>query len=117
MDIVKQFEERVAQVRDDDFANVAFNQILQGSNSYYEIRPTLAIGVSGQPYSTYGIFNVQTGVMETESRQLPAAKEWVQALTAMVKGEPLPQLNAVHPMSEDYEDDEEEGEQQELPLH
>ena len=115
MDNTSKFMEMVDDVALEAFGEVKFGLILDGSNSLYEIRPTIAFGMSGKPYTTYGIFNVATGVMETESRQLPAAKEWVQALSAMLKGQPMPQLNSVHPMSD--EDDEEEGEQQELPLH
>ena len=109
----KGIKEWVDQIVCDDLEEVEFGKVLDGSNSFYEIRPTFAFGMSGKPYSTYGIFNAETGVMETETRQYPAAKEWVVALTAITKGE---EVNSalIHRMSDD--EDEEEV-QPELPLH
>lgn len=109
----KGINEWVDQIICDDIEEVEFGKVLDGSNSHYEIRPTFAFGMSGKPYVTYGIFNAETGVMETETRQYPAAKEWVIALTAVLKGE-RPDTSMVVPMSD--EDEEEDG-QPELPLH
>lgn len=112
MDTVSTVSMRADNVIASDMDSVEFGKVLDGSNSTYEIRPTCAFGMSGKPYVTYGIFNVATGVMETETRQHPAAKEWVTALTAMSKGEPVA-TTLVRPI----EDDDEEDVQSELPLH
>lgn len=106
----KKFFANTEEIFEEQIKGVEFGKVLTGSNSYYELRPSLAFGVSGMPYTTYGIYNVETGVMETESRQLGAAKEYVSALTSILKGEPV-MTSMVRPMS-----DEEEEELQQLPL-
>lgn len=78
-----------------EFNKLALGEDLAGSNSEFAIRPTFAVNENQEPISVYGIFNRTTGVRETETRQYSAAKEWVQALTAVAKGEPLPGLSRV----------------------
>jgi hypothetical protein len=112
-----QFRDFIDSIRKEDFEKVPFGKVLDGSNSTYEIRPTVAMGMSGEPYVTYGIFSVDTGVMETESRQYPAAREWVEGLTALLKGQPMPNTQFVQRAIDDEEEDEEDGRQEELPLH
>jgi len=65
--------------------------IKDGSNEHFYIKPTYADQYGGLPMVVYGIFNRHTGVMEADTRQLTAAKEWVNALTRITReGPPVP---------------------------
>ena len=82
--------------------DVRFGDELEGGNELFSIRPALVVERSGQPIAVYGVYNRETGVRETETRQYHAAKEWVKALKMAANGEIMPGLA----LEEDEEDEE-----------
>jgi len=76
---------RMTELEQINFDDVIF------SNEHYEVRPTIMVTGSGEPFSAYGVFNKNTGVMEADSRQYPAAVQWAKALEKLTNR--LPQLD------------------------
>lgn len=67
------------EVKSTEFMSVDFDTILYKGEKYY-IKPTICFTVIGEPYPCYGIFNKTTHIMESDTRQYPAALQWVRAL-------------------------------------
>jgi hypothetical protein len=80
------------EVACDDAEAVDFKSILEDqSNDQFYVKPTFVDQYGGIPSVVYGIYNRKTGVMEADTRQLSAAKEWVDALTRIAnEGPPIP---------------------------
>ena len=62
-----------------------FDTELEGSNSKFAIIPTVVSDNDCMPTAVYGIYNRETGVRETETRQHGAAKLWTEALANPAK--------------------------------
>jgi hypothetical protein len=65
---------------------------LEGSTEEFVIIPTILREHADTYVVVYGIYNARTGVRETETRQLQAAKDWAKGLTKMAKGGAMPGL-------------------------
>lgn len=54
-------------------------------NALYQVVPTIAITLAGEPIVKYGVFNKETGVMEADAHQIIAARSWCEALAKALK--------------------------------
>lgn len=77
----------------DEIKDLDFNEVLDENENFY-IQPTIVIERSGQMIAVYGIYNKNTGIRESESRQFGGAQEWMRVLnnSAMGVQEDLPGL-------------------------
>jgi hypothetical protein len=93
------------EVTDRDIEDIDFcGDPLEGSTEEFVIIPTI-LQESGETYlAVYGIYNVRTGMRETETRQYNAAKEWAKALTKTAKGGALPGLEPEVPTGSTVEE-------------
>lgn len=66
-------------VKSGELMSIDFDSILYKGEKYY-VKPTICFTVIGEPYPAYGIFNKTTHIMESDTRQYPAALQWVRAL-------------------------------------
>ncbi len=72
--------EWISGVKLAELKRVDFSAIVHTEDGY-EVRPTIALSLSGEPMTKYGVFNTLTGVMEGESCQFVTAREWAKALS------------------------------------
>lgn len=80
----------VEEVKSEEFDAIRFDDVLY-FGEYYYVKPTMSIAMTGEPYPAYGIFNSETGIMEADTRQYPAALQWANALDRLAK-EGMPDL-------------------------
>lgn len=89
----KSIEDIARFVLERDISAVDFDAPpLKGSTELFEIRPTLVQEGPKQYLPVYGIYNIETGIRESEIRQYVAAKDWCKTLTAIAKGGEMPGL-------------------------
>lgn len=71
-------EVKAAELEAVDFDSVVYE------NAHFEVVPTIALAISGEPVVKYGVFNKETCVMEADAHQLITAKSWCDALAKAV---------------------------------
>lgn len=92
MELTSELRNEVSAALEDEWHRARINVPIEGGNDSFEIRPCFAFTGAGDPFVAYGVFNKATGIREAETVQYSAAKQWVEALTRIAKGEEMPGL-------------------------
>lgn len=86
MKLSNQMQDMFDLVAQDEWERIDVVTHLPGSNSSFYIKPTPIVGMSGFPVIRYGVFNADTNIMEADTNQYEAAKQWVDELTRIQQG-------------------------------
>ena len=70
----------IDEVKSAELNNVDYDTPVYETDKY-QVVPTIALSLAGEPMTKYGIFNKETGVLEAEASQLITAKGWATSLT------------------------------------
>lgn len=91
--VKKDVQRLIDNIRQREFFKINFDDVpLRGSTDLYDIRIAILREPAGDFLPVYGIYNKETGLRETETRQFKGAQDWAKSLTAVAKGGQLPGL-------------------------
>jgi hypothetical protein len=84
MKFSKEFVQYVEDSLSSQMDDIKFGETIEDiSSPFYRVAPVIKV-LDGVPIPVYGVFNRTTNLMEVETRQYQAARDWVSALSDLM---------------------------------